>query len=76
MKSIYRPPTKKTMQDARKAVSVAVKAGKLIKLPCEYADCTEIKSEAHHPNYYLQLSVVWLCHPHHMELHRYLRAEK
>jgi hypothetical protein len=56
---------------AHDAVSSAVRRGKLMKQPC--AICGSEKVEAHHPNYAEPLNVIWLCVPHHKELHRSLR---
>ena len=52
---------------ARSFLSAAVKTGKVIPLPC--FECGEV-AEAHHPNYSNFLSVVWLCKPHHKEVHK------
>lgn len=49
---------------ARTKVSNAVRDGKLIKKPCY---CGKIKVEAHHTDYRKPLSVIWLCHRHHLE---------
>ena len=56
----------------RKIVHRAVKDGRLEKLACEYADCTQVKVEAHHPDYSMPLEVLWLCRKHHLELHKQL----
>lgn len=56
--------------DGRKAhiaVQNAVRAGRLLKLPCEV--CGAEKSEAHHPHYGAPLLVTWLCRAHHMQIH-------
>lgn len=60
-----RHPKKK---EAHRAVQRAVKKGLLIKTPCEV--CGEKKVEGHHDDYDKPLVVRWLCHKHHMELHR------
>jgi len=49
------------------AVSNAVRDGKLLKLPCLV--CGVEKVEGHHPDYSRPLDVVWLCNPHHREVH-------
>jgi hypothetical protein len=49
------------------AVKDALKAGKIQKLPCLV--CGEIKVEAHHTDYSRPIDIVWLCKPHHIELH-------
>ncbi len=57
---------------ASAAVGNAVKYGLLTPQPCR--ECGE-KAEAHHPSYApeMRLSVVWLCHSHHIQLHREVR---
>ena len=50
------------------AVSNAVRDGKLFKTPCQV--CGIEKVEGHHPDYSRPLDVVWLCTPHHKEIHR------
>ncbi|NBW08286.1 MAG: hypothetical protein EBR82_09685 [Caulobacteraceae bacterium] len=52
---------------ARNSVYQAVKRGTLRKLPCLV--CGDSDSVAHHPVYSLPLAVVWLCKPHHDQLH-------
>lgn len=63
---------KRKKHAARKRVKYALKTGKLEQLPCEYADCTEQNTEAHHHSYDEPLSVLWLCRLHHVELHKML----
>ena len=50
------------------AVKYAIKTGKLVRQPCSV--CGAEPSEAHHPDYSRPLSVVWLCRPHHLEIHK------
>ncbi|MBI2110670.1 hypothetical protein HYT51_02725 [Candidatus Woesearchaeota archaeon] len=57
---------------ARKKLHYAVQAGKVIKQPC--SKCKE-KAEAHHSNYNKPLDVIWLCHKHHMELHKRIQCQ-
>ena len=52
----------------RDAVKYALKTGKLTRLPCFV--CGELESHGHHPDYSRPLDVVWLCKPHHDEVHR------
>lgn len=52
---------------ANSAVARAVKTGRLVKLPCFC--CGDTVTEAHHPDYSRPLDVVWLCPPHHKEIH-------
>jgi hypothetical protein len=51
---------------ARRKVAYAVRAGKLTKQPCW---CSELKVEAHHPDYNEPLNVIWLCNKHHKHIH-------
>lgn len=53
---------------AHSATARAVKKGALVRLPCEV--CGNLDSHAHHDDYSKPLEVRWLCHTHHMELHR------
>ena len=48
---------------AHSKVSNAVSSGRLARLACEV--CGNFLSEAHHPDYYKPLEVVWLCIKHH-----------
>jgi hypothetical protein len=59
---------------ARKAVGDAVRAGRLIKLPCEV--CGDPKSNGHHEDYSRQLDVIWLCRPCHDVEHERLKRVK
>lgn len=52
---------------ARGAVSNALRAGRLVSLPC-WA-CGSMETEAHHYDYSMPLEVTWLCKKHHWELH-------
>ena len=45
----------------------AYKSGILVRQPCEI--CGELKSEAHHDDYKLPLTVRYLCKKHHMQFH-------
>ena len=51
-------------------VSNAIRDGKLQKLPC--LGCGNATVEGHHPDYSRPLDVVWLCVPHHKEVHAML----
>jgi hypothetical protein len=53
---------------ARQIMSNAIRAGKLVRMPCEV--CVEPKSHGHHHDYSKPLDVHWLCVKHHMEQHR------
>ena len=48
----------------------------LVKLPCSYLGCQELKVEAHHSDYSKPLEVVWLCSKHHKLVHRKPRTLK
>jgi len=58
---------------ARRAVAIAVRAGRLVRGPCERCGMTT-KVEGHHDDYSRPLDVRWLCSTHHDEVHRELRA--
>lgn len=53
---------------ARRAVQVAIRAGRLVRQPCE--KCGADKAHAHHDDYDRPLEVRWLCRKHHDEHHR------
>lgn len=53
---------------ARKAVTYAVKVGKLVKQPCE--GCGNPLAQAHHEDYEKKLDVRWLCSECHGKEHR------
>lgn len=57
---------------AHLAVQRALRAGSLVKKPCE--ECGAEKAEAHHDDYSDQLGVKWLCHKCHMALHSQERS--
>lgn len=59
---------------ARYALSNSVLSGKVKKEPCKV--CGDVNSQAHHPDYNKPLDVIWLCHKHHVELHKKLKKEK
>jgi hypothetical protein len=41
--------------------------GRIVKTQCEL--CGDPNSEMHHPDYNKPLMVVWLCRPHHLNVH-------
>lgn len=63
--------------NAHNSISVALKRNLIKKHPC--FSCGNEDSEAHHPDYKIPLSVIWLCRKHHVQLHKefrdYLRFE-
>lgn len=61
---IERNPAKRS---AHQAVGNAIRAGKLIRQPCE--QCGAV-AQAHHDDYSKPLDVRWLCTTHHAEWHR------
>ncbi len=53
---------------ARRAVTRAIKSGRLVRLPCE--ECgSEDRVEAHHDDYSKPMKVRFLCRGHHREVH-------
>ncbi len=56
---------------AHNAVARAVRAGRLVRLPCER--CGSEKSLAHHEDYDKKLDVVWLCQPCHKQRHKEMK---
>jgi len=56
---------------ARSLVARAVRAGHLLRQPCE--KCGQ-KAHAHHDNYSRPLDVRWFCPKHHKEHHRAMAA--
>ena len=67
-KSSISAEERRVRHNVRRVTMRAVAAGKLQKLHCEV--CGHEDSEAHHPDYSSPLSVVWLCRPHHKEVHQ------
>lgn len=53
-------------QRAREYVKKAIKAGRLVRLPCP---CGNPRSHGHHEDYSKPLEVTWLCASCHMRLH-------
>lgn len=60
---------------AQKAVENALKAGRLVRQPCERCGTT-IRVQAHHDDYSNPLVVMWLCQQHHKDRHRELAAAR
>ena len=59
---------------AHKTVENAIKAGKLIRRPCE--ECGAPKAQAHHEDYSKPLEVKWLCAKDHRKRHREIDANQ
>jgi hypothetical protein len=59
---------------SRSMLREAIKHGEIKRLPC--AICGNAKSKAHHDDYEKPFDVVWLCHKHHMGLHRNIRLSR
>lgn len=66
-------PRQRDKIKARKALSDAIRGGKIKRLPCE---CGDPHSEGHHPDYSKPLKVVWLCRKHHRQLHNKLNKSQ
>lgn len=49
-------------------VGNAIRSGKLVKQPCEV--CQNVKTQAHHDDYFEPMGVRWLCTKCHGEYHR------
>jgi hypothetical protein len=58
----------KDREAAHNKLKYAVRTGKVTPEPCWV--CGEYDVQGHHPDYSVPLSVVWLCRPHHTQLHR------
>ncbi len=56
---------------AHRIVRTAIKAGTLIKQPCEVCGTTA-RIAAHHKDYTEPLEVNWLCQSHHQRLHEHI----
>ena len=54
-------------RNATVITSNAIRAGRLVRQPCEV--CGALKVEAHHDDYNKPLDVRWLCRKHHLEHH-------
>lgn len=59
---------------ARRKVHEAVKAGRLVRQPCEV--CGVANSHAHHEDYSKPLEVRWFCQKHHNALHPHSRPKE
>jgi len=59
----------------RSIVNEAIKAGRLLRQPCQVCGTTH-RVQAHHTDYSKPLEVVWLCSFHHGEEHRRLGKQE
>lgn len=60
---------------ARYTTGNAIKAGLLMRLPCEICGTTE-KVEAHHHDYMKPFDIKWLCKKHHDDCHKSLNIKE
>jgi hypothetical protein len=63
----------KKKRNAQQALRVAVKTGKIIKMPCIM--CGNKKSQGHHKDYDKRLEVDWLCAECHGKEHAKIRKQ-
>ena len=63
---------RKIKESVRRKTNRAIKAGVLVRSPCE--SCGDTNSQAHHDDYAKPLEVRWLCQTHHALHHRLERA--
>ena len=68
-----RSPEDRQKYLARKTVENHLKAGKLVRKPCER--CGAPSAQAHHKDYSKPLDVTWLCPKDHKARHREMRCE-
>ena len=54
-------------RQANVLVSNALRDGRLTRQPCHC--CGALEVDGHHPDYSRPLDVIWLCPPHHRQLH-------
>jgi nucleoside 2-deoxyribosyltransferase len=61
--------TRKTQEHkCRMRTLAAIKSQQITRQPCE--ECGALIVEAHHSDYTKPFEIQWLCHTHHMELHK------
>ena len=58
-------------RQAQQKIDQAVKAGKVVRKPCERCGTT-VRVHAHHDDYSRPFAVRWLCHQHHIDVHKEL----
>lgn len=64
----WRDPNERPKLEARIIARRAIKAGTIIRGPCE--QCGDEKSQMHHDDYSKPLDVRWFCRPCHTKLHK------
>jgi len=57
---------------AHSLVRRMIKAGTITRKPC-FVCGSENRIEAHHEDYNKPLEIIWLCHKHHMEIHKLIK---
>ena len=67
-------PYNQVRKDACTAISNALRDGIIVKQPCFICGNNDV--QGHHPDYSMPLDVVWLCVPHHAEIHREYNREE
>lgn len=63
---------RKLTESARQKVAKAIKAGRLVRQPCEV--CGNPQTHGHHRDYSKPLEVQWLCGVHHKAAHKEMAA--
>jgi hypothetical protein len=66
MRSYRDDPVRRARNKARTALGYAVRAGKVLRGPCE--ECGARPTQAHHDDYSDPLKVRWLCRLHHQAI--------
>lgn len=64
---------KRKERQANNILNKAIREGIIVRQPCWV--CGDPKTSGHHPDYDQPLGVTWLCHRHHMQLHREFERE-
>lgn len=72
-KRVSDPVTRQKVM-ARARLRRAIQLGKITKQPCEV--CGDTQTHGHHDDYAQPLSVRWLCHIHHCEVHGFVPRAK
>ena len=56
---------------AWKKLNQAIRTGSVVRWPvCALPECDSTRVQAHHADYSRPLDVIWLCQPHHKQIHR------